>query len=161
MRKAEITELEWRNVSFEQKTIRVERSKRGKGRTVPMNAQLERMLRECYNKRKPQAKFVFGSQKGERYHQISTLFKNLTVKCGIENLTFHDLRHTFASHMVMAGVDLMTVKEILGHSDVRMTLRYAHLSQEHKQAAMEKLGEKLSGCMAQVCRWDSDPNKRI
>jgi integrase len=58
---------------------------------------------------------------------------------GLADLTFHDLRHTFASRLVMAGVDLPTVKELLGHKDISMTMRYAHLSSDHKQAAVKKL----------------------
>jgi site-specific recombinase XerD len=52
---------------------------------------------------------------------------------------FHDLCHTFASHLVMAGVDLMTVKEFLGHKDIKMTLRYAHLAPDYKRAAISRL----------------------
>ena len=57
----------------------------------------------------------------------------------IVDFTFHDLRHTFASRLVMARVDLTTVKELLGHKDIGMTMRYAHLSSDHKQAAVNKL----------------------
>ena len=58
---------------------------------------------------------------------------------GLTHFTFHDLRHTFASRLVMAGVDLPTVKELLGHKNISMTIRYAHLSSDHKQAAVKKL----------------------
>ena len=60
-------------------------------------------------------------------------------KAEIVGFTFHDLRHTFAGRLVMAGVDLPTVKELLGHRDISMTMRYTHLSSDHKQAAVGKL----------------------
>ena len=64
---------------------------------------------------------------------------SLIAKAKVPAFRFHDLRHTFASKLVMASVDLNTVRELLGHRDIAMTLRYAHLAPEHKAAAVERL----------------------
>ena len=67
------------------------------------------------------------------------------VQKGITDFHFHDLRHTFASHLVMAGVDITTVKELLGHKDIKMTLRYAHLAPAHKVKAVDILDSTING----------------
>jgi integrase len=66
----------------------------------------------------------------------------LAVKrAGIQDCTIHTVRHTGGSHLVMNGVDLATVKELLGHRDIQTTLRYAHLAQEHQREAIAKMGK--------------------
>ena len=70
---------------------------------------------------------------------MSHNFQRIAKKAGLEGIRFHDLRHTFASHLVMNGVDLATVRGLLGHKTITMTLRYAHLSPDHKRGAVEKL----------------------
>ncbi len=57
----------------------------------------------------------------------------------IEDFRFHDLRHTFASRLAMEGVDLMTIRELMGHKTMAMTLRYSHLSPGHRRTAIERL----------------------
>ena len=82
---------------------------------------------------------VFWSQKGTPYRSFRTAFECAVRKAGISDFTFHDLRHTFASRLVMSGVDLPTVKELMGHRDITMTLRYTHLSSDHKHSAVRTL----------------------
>jgi len=66
--------------------------------------------------------------------------KRACAEAKITDFRWHDLRHTFASHLVMANVDLRTVQELLGHKTLEMTMRYSHLAPAHKAAAVEKLG---------------------
>jgi integrase len=82
---------------------------------------------------------VFLNRYGQPYRSFRTAFERAVRQAGIQDFTFHDLRHTFASRLVMAGVDLPTVKELLGHKQITMTLRYAHLSSDHKHAAVRRL----------------------
>jgi len=74
---------------------------------------------------------------------IYDAFKKACQTAGVEGFRFHDLRHTAASYLVMSGVDLPTVKELLGHREIEMTLRYSHLAPTHKAKAVEQLGRAL------------------
>src|SRR5262249_39152084 len=78
---------------------------------------------------------------------IYDAFKKACSEAKIDQMRFHDLRHTAASYLVMGGVDLPTVKEILGHREIEMTLRYSHLAPAHKAKAVEKLAEALNSAV--------------
>jgi len=136
MRLGEILNLKWEDVDFDLKTIYIHTAKSGYGRDIPMAEPVFFALKRMPRK----AEYVFCRDDGTRMIDIRTAFNNAVKRAEIEDFKFHDLRHTFASHLVMNGTDLMTVKELLGHRTINMTLRYAHLSPEHKRKAVDTLG---------------------
>ena len=85
----------------------------------------------------------FAKEYLELHSRFKKSFLTAVRKSGILNFHFHDLRHTFASHLVMSGVDLNTVRELLGHKSLEMTLRYSHLSPDHKKRAVDILGRRM------------------
>jgi len=141
MRRGEILGLRWRDVDFVKGFILIEDSKSGKARKVPMNGLLFDLLRDM----KREGEFVFPSMDSQGQVQpmrdVKTAFKGACRRAGIKGLRFHDLRHTAASKMIEAGVDLVTVSRILGHASIQMTMRYAHPTPENMRRAVEKLGD--------------------
>jgi integrase len=78
----------------------------------------------------------FCIRKGTLYRFFRTALECAVRNTGISNCTFHDLRHTFAIRLAMSGVNLPTVKELMGHKSITMTLRYTDLSSDHKYSAV-------------------------
>ena len=136
-RKGEIVRLRWAEVRGE--TLMLDDSKTGP-RTVPLNSQARRVLEE---QPRTESWFVFPSPRDPsrpRCHDIG-LWYRVRREAGIEDCRLHDLRHTHASHAVMSGVPVPVVSRMLGHADVGMTLRYAHLGDRDIEAAAERVGQ--------------------
>jgi integrase len=142
MRLGEITALEWKDVDFKRGMISVDNkedhhTKNYEPRTIPMNDQLSEVL--ARHPRRLDSPYVFARKTGEKFSKMRTSFENAVKRAGIPHVRFHDLRHTFASHLVMGGVDIRTVQELLGHKDIRVTMRYAHLAPDHMKSAVRVL----------------------
>jgi excisionase family DNA binding protein len=139
MRKGEILNLKWEQVDFLNREIKVKNTKSGKPRFIPMNSLLYETLK---NEKKLNGKspLVFPSPRTNKpFVDIKKSFAEAVKNAGIPSLRFHDARHSFASRLVAAGVDLITVKELLGHHSVRITERYTHANTEQKRNAVEGL----------------------
>jgi len=136
MRKGEIQNLKWDDINFAQDIIRIAFSKNGEMRYVQMNEAVKNVFLRI--RKKSSGSYVFCGAGGAPYN-FRKSFETALKKSDILDFRFHDLRHTFASHLVMGGVDLNTVRELLGHKSLEMTLRYSHLSPNHKARAVRVL----------------------
>jgi integrase len=141
MRKGELLSLCWGEVDLVNDflTIRAENAKSGKSRHIPLNLEAKTTLKGWQEDTTDNG-YVFEGEPNQPLKDIKKPWNNLLKEAEIENFRFHDLRHHFASKLVMKGVDLNTVRELLGHSNLEMTLRYAHLAPEHKAAAVNLIG---------------------
>ncbi len=143
LRRGELFHLRWRDVDLAANvlTVRGDGAKSGQTRHVPLNVEAVTVLTTWRGDPRPALGFVFPSPfaADEPLEDIKKAWLPLMRAAKIVAFRFHDTRHTFASRLVQAGVDLNTVRELLGHADLKMTLRYAHLAPEHKAAAVAKL----------------------
>ncbi len=140
MRKGELVKLRWEDVDLEDGYIYVKETKNNESRAIPINHTLiDTLLKQ---KRDSNSEYIFTTHKGKPYISDSAWKKAWMAalrRSGIEKCRFHDLRHSFASRLVMAGVDISTVPELMGHKNINMTKRYSHPTPQHKKQAVERL----------------------
>jgi len=145
MRLGELVGLRWNNnVDLNHWRITLVQGKNQKKKTIPLNDAAREVLELLYSHRYGQYVFMYrwGEPLGKRNVQVA--FDEVCKAATITDLNFHDLRHTFASYLVMSGVDLTTVSRLMGHSSTRMTERYTHLAPKHEEEAVAKLNTQLT-----------------
>lgn len=144
MRRGEILGLEWDRVDLESKKITLEctNTKNKKRREIPINGDLYSLLASLKITANGSAHVFPNPFTGKPLQDAKRAFYCACKKAGIKGLRFHDLRHTFASRLSARGVDLNTIRELLGHGSIRMTQRYLHSNQALKRNAVESLVEK-------------------
>ncbi|UUJ39478.1 site-specific integrase [Pseudomonas extremaustralis] len=140
MRRGELFSLTWPMVNFQSKTITVggDTAKTSETRHIPMNAETFNTLK-AWKDQSGESAFVFPGLEGGRMEDVKSAWLKLLKEACITGFRWHDMRHDFASRLVMAGVPLNTVRDLLGHTDIKMTLRYAHLAPDVKAAAVDLL----------------------
>lgn len=145
MRAGEIRKLQWTNVLWESNRINAKWRKNGESDLIPMHPQVLNMLKARY--REDGTGFVFKSKNGTMIGAVSMTYQRVVQRLGFnlgiddvtQKVVFHTLRHTYASWLVMGGVDLYTTQKLMGHKSHQMTQRYAHLAPEHLEKAVNSL----------------------
>ena len=141
IRRGELFSLRWKHVNFDLKQITITgtNAKSRKTRHIPLNSEALQTLVDWRSQCADKVGFVFTNHHGERFTDIKTAWKRLLKDASIHDFRWHDIRHHFASKLAIAGVDLNTIRTLLGHASYSTTLRYAHLSEGHKAAAVALL----------------------
>lgn len=137
MRLGEILKLKWDQVDLGHGYILLDDTKNNECRQIPLNSTLRVALEVL--PRGYESEYVFTGKDGKPYNRVKSSFATALKRANIRDFRFHDLRHTFASQLIMSGIDLTTVKELLGHKSISMTLRYAHLAPSHMVKAVKTL----------------------
>jgi site-specific recombinase XerD len=138
LRRGELYGLTWESVNASRQVLTIPRSKNGETRHVPLNSTALAALTEL-RKRGDGTGPVIRNLAGEPLAGPRYWFEPSVKKAKIRSFSWHCLRHTFASRLIMDGVDVRTVQELLGHKSITMTVRYSHLSPTHTLAAVERL----------------------
>jgi site-specific recombinase XerD len=139
MRQSEQFSLRWSQVDFDRRQIHLPTTKNGKPRRIPLNANAIAALEVLKKASGREVVFPNGREDNAAVQGARGWFKDAVTRAKLEDYTWHCNRHTFASRLVMAGVDLRTVGELLGHRTAQMTLRYSHLAPEHTASAVDRL----------------------
>jgi len=176
MRRGEILKLKWNQIR--NGFIYLRETKTSEPRQIPVNDDLEEMFTQIKSEKEPggnvvgldgkpvknrslQSEFVFTTPKGKPIKWIKTRYGNALKSAEISDFRFHDLRHTFASQVLLRGGTLKDVQELLGHKTMTMTLRYAHLTQEHKRKAVNFLNGMTTKTKSRPLTSNDDCHKTV
>ncbi len=155
LRQMEQLTLRRADLDFRARVITVRESKHGESRTVPMSDRLAELFGQQLDSHK--SEWVFPGRFPEEHFTGTGAIHGLKAamkRAGVDNLTWHDLRHTFCSRLAMAGCSLATIQQLAGHKTITVTQRYAHLSPEHNRAAMELLAPRPKPAPEPPLPWD-------
>lgn len=141
LREGEVMGLRWADVDMDRRLLTLPDSKGGERCTFPFSDEVWAAFLTIPKVADNPHVFPGADEKAMTFPR--TAFENAMKTAKVTDFHFHDLRHTYASHLVMEGVDLLTVKELLRHKTLEMTLRYAHLAPEHKRKAVDTMGAVL------------------
>ena len=152
MRMGEIFNLSWNDIDLEHENISIKDPKSGESRNAYITPPLSKLFQRIKDNASKANGLVFKSSNGKKIREISNVFNRVTEKLRLnknvtdqrDKVVAHTLRHTFASWLAMQGSPIITIQKLMGHSNLEMTLRYAHLSPSHERDAVLKLTQVKS-----------------
>lgn len=142
MRKSELQGLTWDDVRLDEGVITLRKTKNNEIRSIPISRELLPVLRSLRDSM-PFTHHVFSKPDGRPYGNWRKAFDSACIRAGVRDFRFHDLRHTFASYLAMAGHSAFTIQALTGHKTLAMVQRYTHLSNEYLRSAVDEIGEKV------------------
>ena len=144
MRLEELLGLKWDQVDLERREVRLVVTKSKQPRVVPLSARAVAILVAAARPGHASPYVFTNPASGSRYKTIKRAFRTACRRAGVQDIRFHDLRHTFASWAVQAGADLYRLSRMLGHATLQMTSRYAHLATEHLHQVVQTLATPMA-----------------
>jgi len=140
-RRGELLKLRWSDVDFALNTINFKQTKTNKDRSVPMEPIVRTVLSELHEVAGDLEYVFVNPDTGTRYTEVKRAFASACREAGISDFTFHDLRHTFGTRLADAGVDVVKIKELMGHASIVTTMRYIRATDQGKRGAITVLSE--------------------
>ena len=130
-RRGELLGLRWKDIDFERQTAYVQTSKNGNPKVLPLT---DTVVKELTRFRQQDSSLIFNSEiKLDKAFHFNKQWKKALVEAKVEDFTFHCLRHTCASYLAQSGASLLEIADVLGHKQISVTKRYAHLCIDHKK----------------------------
>ena len=141
-RKGEIMALRWKDIDLGQKVMRLEETKNGDRRSIPLSSLALSVILDLRKIRRIDSQLLFPREDGLKAFDFRKHWNKAVKTAKLTDFKFHDLRHTAASNLAMSGASLLEIAEILGHRQMKMVRRYAHLTQQHTANVLERMNER-------------------
>jgi integrase len=140
-RRGELLSLRWNDIDFERQTAYVQTTKNGQPKVLPLT---DDVIKELNKFRQQGSSLIFNSEiKPDKAFCFNKQWKKALTLAEVDNFRFHDLRHTTASYLAMSGASLLEIADVLGHKQISVTKRYAHLCIDHKERLISRVFSKL------------------
>lgn len=144
-RKNELLQLRWPDIDLERGSLRLAVTKNKQGRAVPVTGLALALLRQHAASRAAASSWVFPRADGYKPVLIDHSWRCARRRAGLQDFVFHDLRHTAASYLAMSGASLREIAEVLGHTNIQRTMKYAHLVASHTTSVVERMTTHIFG----------------